>query len=356
MNQNPFLEEGAVMPYASINVLQIIDLPGLEIEEEIKGKKVSQIFSTSTLIEEIKKNAKKLKINLSLVEDKLLPNLLSEKLLDKNEEIKETAESIVKKFGERLAVILLTLKRGDIVNKIIKDNWTNKHWDYWKKNKNVILVGGLASGLLGEKLKFYCEKFVKENEQKCYQITLADQSQNLGMIGCTKKIDAKNKNALIFDLGHSFMKRGFFEVENRKITNQIILKNKKSPYMDSVSDNDLRAQNDAKKLHEYIVNLIVETYEEIQSQNYDISNQIIVSIANYVKNGVLFGRGGYAKLQLLANNYGNFLEKEISYLLKREMSVTLIHDGTAIAYSFYGERETVCLSLGTSFGIGFPEY
>ena len=146
------------------------------------------------------------------------------------------------------------------------------------------------------------------------------------------------------------MKRGFFEVENRKITNQIILKNKKSPYMDSVSDNDLRAQNDAKKLHEYIVNLIVETYEEIQSQNYDISNQIIVSIANYVKNGVLFGRGGYAKLQLLANNYGNFLEKEISYLLKREMSVTLIHDGTAIAYSFYGER------LGTSFGIGFPEY
>ena len=78
MNQNPFLEEGAVMPYASINVLQIIDLPGLEIEEEIKGKKVSEIFSTSTLIEEIKKNAKKLKINLSLVEDKLLPNQLSE--------------------------------------------------------------------------------------------------------------------------------------------------------------------------------------------------------------------------------------------------------------------------------------
>ena len=67
------------------------------------------------IINKFKKNAKKLKINLSLVEDKLLPNLLSEKLLNKNEEIKETAESIVKKFGERLAVILLTLKRGDIV-------------------------------------------------------------------------------------------------------------------------------------------------------------------------------------------------------------------------------------------------
>ena len=51
----------------------------------------------------------------------------------------------------------------------------------------------------------------------------AKQTQTLIKMRLTR---TKNKNALIFDLGHSFMKRGFFEVENRKITNQIILKNK----------------------------------------------------------------------------------------------------------------------------------
>ena len=47
--------------------------------------------------------------------------------------------------------------------------------------------------------------------------------------------------------------------------------------------------------------------------------------------------------------------KEVLYKkLGIEYKITMVHDGTAMAAAFSEYPKSVCISLGTAFGVGFP--
>ena len=110
----------------------------------------------------------------------------------------------------------------------------------------------------------------------------------------------------------------------------------------------------ALELHRHIVRTIESSWREA-SRSYPLSDNILVSIANYVDSGALNSvRGGFAKLSVLGENYAQLLEEELSSELHCELKVRLVHDSTASALYFDGEENAVCITLGTGFGVGFP--
>ena len=120
-----------------------------------------------------------------------------------------------------------------------------------------------------------------------------------------------------------------------------------------ISEED-REQDEAVLLNKSVLEIINKTIIEVSKKGYDISPEIIISIANYVQNGKIVNRGGYGKLRLIAPNYSNYLEKELKKMHQKDFSTMLIHDGTAMALGFGDYKKSACISLGTAFGVGFP--
>ena len=124
----------------------------------------------------------------------------------------------------------------------------------------------------------------------------------------------------------------------------------------NIPDKDERLRQ-AKALHLELAAAIENTWNDAKNAvKAEPGSEIVISIASYTVDGRLNSeRGGYAKLCELGANYAELLSWEISGRLRRDVSVRLIHDGTAVALNFRDMKNTVCLSVGSYFGIGFPE-
>ena len=48
------------------------------------------------------------------------------------------------------------------------------------------------------------------------------------------------------------------------------------------------------------------------------------------------------------------LEDDLYKFTKKHFRIKFIHDGTAMAAAFKEYENSVCISLGTHFGVGFP--
>lgn len=127
-----------------------------------------------------------------------------------------------------------------------------------------------------------------------------------------------------------------------------------SLYTPDLFTNEQEKFDAAMELHRHIVRTIESSWREA-SRSFRLNDTILVSIANYVDSGVLNSvRGGFAKLSVLGENYAQLLEEELSGELHCELQVRLVHDSTASALYFDGEENAVCITLGTGFGVGFP--
>lgn len=349
---NPFLYDGAVTKVSSINRLILNKLPLVGVEDSIRGMTAYDAFSTDLLVEEIIKYSKELGLQLDNIEEKDLPICLSKALQSKDLKIKMVAEAIAEQFGKRLGLILLTLKKGELENRVGRKDWEDKHWDYWAKIKKVILDGGLASGLLGERLKYWVDYIFNLANEKTYQIILADNSSNSALVGCSTYIKSLNSVNLVFDFGQSFIKRGVVTIKDGVLYELKKLDKVPAKYMEWEIDDVDKEKREGYLLHEYLVNVICDTY--LEADNGQIGSEIVISIANYVNKGkFLDGRGGYAKLAYLGDNYEKCLGEALSKKVKREIKVKLVHDGTAAAASFTEYNNAVCITLGTAFGVGF---
>lgn len=353
-DNNPFLNNNYLGTNASINNVFIAKMPDTFDGENLVGKKASDIFSTSLFIEEIKKNLDKLHLSSDGIEEKMLPIYLEKCLESSDIDVKKVAESITKKFAERLAVILLTLKYGEKENRIKRSDWNDENWEYYKKIDTVILVGGLASSLLGRKIKYYIDEVFKKQNDKIYNIKVVENSSKIGIVGASNFIENRvDGYYIVFDLGQSFIKRSLVKIENDKITDIKDFDKVRSNHAKFKDYSEDSEKKEAEELDKFLQDVISSTIKQTIDNGITLNNTIPISIANYVQNGHLVNRGGYGKLGLVAYNYEEHISKEVSKLLGQEFNIMLIHDGTAMAGAFPGYDNSVCISLGTAFGIGF---
>ena len=369
MSYNPFIsitdnDREYLTSNCSLNRVRLAKLPLYGIEDEIEGKQMGELFGANIIIDEISNNAERLGINLSEHKRMDLPKLLDEKINEGHEE----ALRIARKYGNRLGMLLLVLKTGLPENRAAREDWDDEHWEYWANMSTVYLAGGLASGRMGEYMLMVVEELFEKANVPMYNIVRNTNSSEMGAKGCLTVLEDDNDVHILFDFGQTKIKRliavrrYYNGNENNKDNDffndeftLIKLPSKKSINMDWYVEDDNERRRQAEELHNYIVDSIVETYNEAL-QHGPIRWEIVISIASYVMDGKIHdARSGYAKLCMLSHNYAGYLAKALEERLHRGIIIKLVHDGTAAALYYKGAQNSVCITAGTAFGVGFPD-
>lgn len=359
--KNPFLlySEDAKTEYVtslcSVNRSVIAYIPVKGIADDILGKSANQVFSASLISREIRELAEKRGVDISGYTERNLPKFLDDASCGENVMARFVADAVINKFGKRLGVILLTLKQGHPDNRKARYDWSDEHWGYWAGLKTVILTGGLSGGLLGRRLKEQILYVFDMAGEKPYDIMLFDNGSHIGTMGCAKLLPDSCDCTAVLDFGQTNLKRSLIKKKNGEISEFIKLSTKPSVRMEL--DNSFSPENceRAMELHHYLTNVVADTCKEAMLTG-SFYEKVIISIANYtVGNKIYRGRGGYAKLYNLSEDYGSLLSHELSSSLHRQVEVRLVHDGTAIGLYFSDVPKSVCLSLGTAFGVGFTD-
>ena len=339
----------------SLNRAVLAKLPLYGIDDEIEGLSFKEIFSTPLVVEEIRRASKRYGIDLSDVPDRQLPFAVDEGLTSDNMRKRQMAELVVRRFGYRLGLLFLALKTGEKENRLARPDWDDACWEYWHSLDTVILTGGLASSMLGRRFKEYIHDVFDRAGVRPYHIRLFDNGSYLGVMGVAQQLMPDDTAALVLDMGHTGWKRALVHKGCGEIAGFTPMESLSARFMENRFDDPREQHRLAVLLHHRIVNTVAASYREL-SQTTALNDTVLISIANYTHGGVLDARrGGYAKLSLLGADYARVLEEELSGELHRELRVRLVHDGTATALYFADVKNAVCVTLGTGFGIGFPE-
>ena len=355
MAKNPFISKTEhnreyLTENCSLNKVRFAKLPLYGIEDEMEGKRMKELFGAGIIMDEIEKNAIALGIDLSKCSKTDLPKILDEKIDEGNEE----ALRIARKFGNRLGMFLLLLKTGLPENRAVREDWNDEHWAYWANVETIYLVGGIANGRMCEYMLDVVKELFEKANVPMYNIVRNTNSSEIGAKGCLAQIEQAGEVQLLFDFGQTMMKR-LIAVRDEDEYTLIKLPSKKSINMDWYIEDELERRRQAEELHQYIVESILETYNEAL-QYGSIGWEIVISIASYVKDGEIYdARSGYAKLCTLSDNYAGYLAASLELKLDRSVMVKLVHDGTAAALYYKGTKNAVCITAGTAFGVGFPE-
>ena len=360
--KNPFIQWDSTFKceylstICSVNKVKLGKLPLYGIDDSIEGKLAGDILSAASFINIIKENASALKMDFTKYNDVQLPKMLNKCLMSDDINIRAQAERVVDIFGNRLALVLLTLRAGEQENRALRSDWNSTHWEYWANVKNIIIVGGIAAHELGKRFAMCINRLFAIKKVKKAGIVLFENSINAGILGCAEILKLNDGCALLFDMGQTNIKSGIV-IKRNGVTQEIKpLDVRPSLYTETNITNIDENLKNAKLLHENITKTICESYLLAIKQGIQLSDKITISIANYIVGSRLAtNRGGYAKLALLCDNYTEFLEKSIFEKLGKNIKIQLIHDGTAMSKCFTNISDSVCLSLGTAIGVGFPE-
>ena len=356
MSKNPFISNtGHNSEYltanCSLNKVRFAKLPVSGIADEMEGKQMKELFGAGIIMDEIEHNAIALGIDLLKYQRTELPKILDKKIDEGNEE----ALRIARKFGNRLGMFLLVLKTGLPENRAVREDWGDEHWQYWANVDTIFLVGGIASGSMCEYMLEVVRELFEKANVPMYHIVRNISSSEVGAKGCLSQIKDDDDVQLLFDFGQTMMKRMIAVRHMDKEYELIKLPSKKSINMDWYIDDEDERRRQAEELHQYIVESILETYNEA-CQYGSIGWEIVISIASYVMDGKIYdARSGYAKLCTLSDNYAGYLAASLEAKLDRSIMIRLVHDGTAAALYYKGAENAVCITVGTAFGVGFPE-
>ena len=358
--KNPFLSVSDVdqteylTARCSLNRAVIAKLPLYGVDDEIEGKAFVDAFSTPVIVEEIRRTSKRYNIDLSGISDAELPKILSQGLESDDARLRQMAQRVTKKFGMRLGLLFLMLKTALPENRAARDDWDDACWEIWQEIETIVLTGGLASSMLGRRFKEYIHAVFDLAGVKPYHIMLFDNGRYLGVMGLAQRLMEDDTSALVLDMGHTGIKRALVRKRAGEIAGFTPMESLPSLYMQSRFDDDDEKLHTAIELHRHIVGVTAASYREL-SQSEELSDTILFSIANYTHSGRLNAeRGGYAKLCEIDVDYARILEEDLSGELHRRVKVRLVHDSTASALYFSDVENAACITLGTGFGVGFP--
>jgi len=335
--QNPFKQDGEMLPIASIN--------SVYVENEL----AYNLFRPSLLLEDFNNCINEYKLS-NIEHPTSVVYLFDRFMTEKNHEIKERATHLARKYGYQLGQILATLFQPSDLSKKNRKNWTDAHWDYWSTVREIILVGGLTSPLLVKIFKEEIDSVFDRKDIQNKTITFIEGSQNMGTSGLASIVP--DGDVVLFDFGQTSIKRGRVVKENHQTISEMYLTPIQSKFLDYKDITESELQNLAKELDDFMAQTILQTIQETGFSG----SKIYMSIANYVYKGKIFAsRGGYGKLALITENYQRHIEKKLQKIIHKDIEVQLFHDTSAMALHYRNKEHTAVISLGTAFGVAFPD-
>jgi hypothetical protein len=334
-----------ITPAMSLNRVKIVDLPGLDIPDHIRGKVSGQLVSSPVLTELIRRHSADLQLDSDL-RDHELHLAFDQSLISGVASVRSAAESIAQHIGSTMGYILLALKRGDEVIHNAREDWNFAYWDHWAQINRVWLGGGLiGSGNLGP---YY--SICASGGRRGYSVTLSMyHPYGADLLSSARRaMFHGNTAAIVLDFGSTLVKRACAMYADDHL---IGLRRLRSVPL-SWAEGDTLEQ--AKALIDQMVFIIVQTWAEAKILQRVFAPVIPVSVAAYIKNGqpMITQGGNYYKTIRATDNLQAELSRRVSESIHEPASIMLIHDGTAAARY---ERATWRLSHWGRHWVAPPE-
>lgn len=346
-------------PHNSINRVQIVDLPGLPIDPEVRGQCASHLLSNRAVVRYARERAEALKLPVDLAQDDLqarleLPRFVDDCLRSRDQTARAAAQAIGRRLGRNLGHILLTLHRGDRVNRAARPDWKAQDWKRWAKIQRVWLGGGLMSGRLGELIVEQARAFLVEvGYEGLPQAALTFHPGDVTLLGAGRYLPPTLRHALCLDFGHTLVKRAGLVFEHGVLV-------RLHCYTPLPTDQTgLGAPRGSSSIAgrwvlDFVANAVAQTWSDSLADGLAPDPDIMLSVAAYVQGGQLLGKGLYANLNELADDARPLLAEAVRGRTGGAVRVHMIHDGTAASAVYAGTPNAAVILLGTAVGIGFP--
>lgn len=334
---NPFEQQGYLLPLASLNQLPIATC----------GLTAKDVCSTDAIFHQIAdgcqipKDTEPLHFAKYLETPAILPK----------------ATTVIEHIAENIYQLLWTLKQGMYQPSIQNQypDWQQEHWAYWASIDCIHLAGGLLNGKLGAILLPILQQKLAYSPFSEVQLSLVAYPAIISLLGAAKYASRLCEHALVFDFGHSYIKRGYFSKSDHEFELHTFC-SIPAAHTQYEYDSLQTEQHTAKKLSDFIIQTITSLLQTVMEHGLPACDTIVISIANYINDGYFAARAGYGKLNLVSMPYSNFLSNALFEATGRRFNIHFLHDGTAGAYAAQNrplQREAF-IAMGTSLSVGFP--
>jgi hypothetical protein len=357
------MTSGAIIPttppHYSLNRVRVVDLPGVSMDEGVAGKTAFELAPAKALVRAALAQADALGLPDHLRADGIttrweLPRFIDRLLQEATGAQRRAAEDLVARIGRNLGHVLLTLHRGDPVNRDARPDWGDAEWERWAAVRRVWLAGGLSSGLIGSEIARHASEWLDvAGYPHTPDVRTSPFGGDTALLGAARYLPRDAGLCLCCDFGQTAVKRSLFFVAGRALTHRVALPRALAARRwDAVDD----PEREGRIYLEFVVDTVCDALAQARDAALpaaDVSD-VMLSVASYTDGGKLLGPGAYATMSRLTPDIRPVLAEAISGRTGRPCRVHLIHDGTAAAAVFAGESKSATIALGSALGVGFP--
>jgi hypothetical protein len=342
-------------PSWSLNRVRIVDLPGLHLPDDVKGKVAYELVSAERFTQLIRERSDILELDPTGSDHSLHLGIES-CFRSRKSAVRTAAFDIVHLLGRSLGYILLTLKRGDPVNRAARPEWDEYHWQHWSGIQHVWLGGGLTSGQLGTELARHANHTLRAAGMYDLVLRVSPYGVALPLVGAARHTPPGFDAAVVLDFGSSMIKSAIVAFARDRLARVRRLPSRPSGWA-PVSELDQPNPEAVQDLISSMVSIIANTWVQGRAEGQTLAGTIPVCIAAYVADGnpMRAQAGVYMQTRVVADNLEDALGKMVSSQLGKAVRVKLLHDGTAAAAVYSGVPRCAVVTLGTALGIGFPD-
>jgi hypothetical protein len=351
---------------ASLNRTRIVDVPGIDVDEAVRGRQAYHLLSAPALIRYAQQRADVLQLPAGYRDvdpsapevRQALPRYVDACLRAASPDVREAAEAIARRLGRNLGHLAVTLYRGDAVNREAREDWPEAAWERWRAIHTYRLGGGVMSGELGDRLIYYAGEFLAEvGYDGVLSVAKTPRPRNMGLLGVGRTIPSAAREtyrrALCLDLGQTSIKRAVVHYEDGVLMGLQWLPPVPVRWQWR-NRPDAGAGIDPQAVLTFTARAVAEGLEMAHAEASAQSDEVGMSIAAYVRGGKLLGNGLYARMQVLSEDAAGLIADAVTREGAPSIRPIIVHDGTAAALLHAGEAATVVLVIGTAIGVGFP--
>ncbi len=339
----------------SVNRVRLVDLPGLPVDEAVRGQAAYHLLSSEAIVTYAQAHAAALGFDEAAFRDKptarcKIPRFIDARLHSDDAEARAVACAIARRLGRNLGYILLTLHRGDAVNRAPRAEWTAADWERWAQIRRVWLGGGVMSGDLGERMVAEARSLLQTlGYGEALHIEITPHRGALSLMGAARYLPTGPRHALAFDFGHTLVKRARFTLTGDTLTAVEHLPAVPTHWSHRNVPESAQ-QYSGEEVLDFVADVLAQTLRDHPVDG----DALALSVAAYVRGGQLRGNGIYARISDAYADANAALEAAVEARTSHAVRLHLIHDGTAAAALHAGTPRTAVIIVGTALGVGFP--
>jgi len=330
-----------------MNQVRIVDLPGLQIPLAWRSQTGYQLLGSRALAAQIRRQAGLLDLPANLSDPDLI-RWLDPCFTQEDQIVRAVAQAIAEEYGRKLTLHLLTLLRGDPVNRVVRPDWQAEHWDYWAQIRTVYTGGGIMAGHLGPIAAATAQAFIRAHGFPAFTVAVPPHAVHLPLYGAAR-LTPPDAPMLVFDFGQTAVKRAIaYSPSHLESLPSLPTPCARLPF----------GRHEAAAAHTLnrLLDIVAETWTAVTASGISLTHQIAIVLACYLLDGQPRPEDWscYGRLQQFTPHLQTYLSQQLSQRLRCPIQAHLLHDGQAAAMPFAGQKQTAVITFGTALGIGFP--